>query len=196
MNRTAPLVVLALVALAACESRPEHLEPEDDLSTESWMLVDQDSTAFAFPNDLAGRPAYVTAVYTHCPDVCLATMQKTMQIRDALGPDADAVQFVVLTFDPARDTPSVLQRYADSWGVGPGWRLATGDSLEVDRLMDRLGIRYGVSAQDTLASGATYYTLSHSDEALLLDAEGRVVETYGGSAAIPEMVAADIRALR
>lgn len=192
----AALALLVGAFLAACGGRPDHLAAEDDLSAEAWTLVDQDSTAFTFPGDLAGRPAYVTAVYTNCPDVCLTTMQQTKRVRDALGADTTAVRFVTLTFDPARDTPSVLRRYARTWDVGPTWRLATGDSTEVADLMDRLGVRVDVSQQDTLASGRTYYALSHTDKSLLLDADGRVVETYGGSVAPPEMVAADIRALR
>lgn len=195
MTRNLGAAALAALALAACQSRPDHLAVEDDLSAESWALVDQDSAAFAFPADLAGRPAYVTAVYTHCPDVCLMTMQQTKRVRDALGADSSAVQFVVLTFDPARDTPAVLRRYARTWGAGPSWRLATGDSTEVAGLMDRLGVRVEVSQRDTLASGRAYYALSHTDKALLLDAEGRVVETYGGSAAPPALVAADVRDL-
>jgi cytochrome oxidase Cu insertion factor (SCO1/SenC/PrrC family) len=61
--------------------------------------------------------------------------------------------------------------------------------------MDRIGVRREHSRRDTLASGETMYSISHSDKALLLDSEGRVVETYGGSAVSPEMVAEDARAL-
>lgn len=189
------LAALALLTLAACGGRPDHLIPEDDLTDAAVTLVDQDSTAFAFPADLAGRPAYVTAVYTHCPDVCLTTMQQTKRIREALGTDSSAVQFVTLTFDPARDRPAVLRRYADVWRLGPDWTLATGDPADVDRLMDRLGVRVRVSRSDTLDSGDVVTLLDHSDKSLLLDAEGRVVETYGGTAAPPDMVAGDARAL-
>ncbi|MDT0632715.1 SCO family protein [Rubrivirga litoralis] len=192
--RLPALVTLALL-LAACGGRPDHLAPEDDLSDASWSLVDQDADAFAFPDDLAGRPAYVTAVYTHCPDVCLATMQQTKRVREALGADAAAVRFVTLTFDPERDRPAVLRQYADVWDLSDDWTLATGDPDEVDRLMERLGVRVRVSRSDTLESGAVATLLDHSDLSLLLDADGRVVETYGGSAAPPEMVAEDARAL-
>lgn len=189
------LAVAASAALAACSSRPDHLAPEDDLSDLSVSLVDQDSAAFAFPAALDGRIAYVTAVYTNCPDVCPMTMAQTLKVREALGPDSARVQFVALTFDPARDTPSALRRYRDTWGLGEDWCLATGDSATVARLMDRLGIRYRESRRDTFADGRVYYALSHTDKALLIDADGRVVETYGGSAAPPEMVAQDVRDL-
>ncbi|WP_420455273.1 SCO family protein [Rubrivirga sp.] len=192
MTRLIPLLALTLTA---CGGRPDHLAPEDDLTDLDVALVNQDSTAFAFPAALDGRVAYVTAVYTNCPDVCPMTMAQTQKVRQALGPDADRVQFVALTFDPARDTPAALRRYAETWEIGPGWRLATGDSATVGRLMDRLGIRVEESRRDTFADGRVYYALSHTDKALLIDQDGRVVETYGGSAAPPEMVAEDVRAL-
>ncbi len=122
-------------------------------------------------------------------------MHQTKRVREALGADTAAVRFVTLTFDPARDTPSALRRYAGVWNVGPGWTLATGDSLQTASLMERIGIRYEVSGRDALASGAPFYTIDHSDTSFLLDADGRVVETYGGTAAPPDMVASDVRAL-
>ena len=193
MNR---ILLAGLLALAAgCASRPDHLAPEDDLTDASYALVDQDSTALAFPDALQGAPAVVTAVYTHCPDVCLMTMQNVHRVREALGADTARVHFLTVSFDPARDTPRVLRNYAASWNTGGDWRLATGDSLTVAGLMDRLDIRTEVSARDTFADGRVYYALSHTDKMLLLDAQGRVVETYGGSAAPPQMVADDARAL-
>ena len=194
MTARTALVALALV-LGACASRPEHLEPEDDLSDLSVQLVDQDSAAFVFPDALDGRPAYVTAIFTHCPDVCPMTMAQTRRVRQAMGADTARVQFVALSFDPSRDTPTVLSDYARVWRLGPDWRLATGDSAAVAGLMDRLGIRVEESRRDTFASGQVYYALSHTDKALLIDADGRVVETYGGSAAPPELVAQDVRDL-
>lgn len=188
-------VFLALLLLSGCAGRPEHLAPEDDLTDASWTLLDQDSTAFALPTALLGAPTVLTAVYTHCPDVCIATMANLTRIRAALGADTSRVHFVAVSFDPARDTPAVLRRYAATWRVGGDWRLATGDSATVAGLMERIGVRTEVGPRDTLASGTPTYEVSHSDKLLLLDAEGRVVETYGASGAPPQMVADDVRAL-
>ena len=190
------LALLALaLGLAACGSRPDHLAPEDDLADASWALLDQDSAAVAFPQAFAGRPTVVSAVYTHCPDVCLMTMANMRRVHRALGADASRVRFATLTFDPARDTPSALREYAASWETGPGWSLLTGDSATVASLMDRIGVRTRVARRDTLADGTPTYEIDHSDAALLLDADGAIVETYGGSGALPEMVADDARAL-
>ena len=196
MNRIARTgFCLALLLAAGCASRPDHLAPEDDLTDASWSLVDQDSTALVLPAALAGEPTVLTAVYTHCPDVCLMTMANVKRIRTALGADTARVHFVTVSFDPARDTPSVLRDYAATWGVRGDWRLATGDSATVAGLMERLGVRTQVSARDTFADGRVSYALSHTDKMLLVDADGSVVETYGGSAAPPQMVADDARAL-
>ena len=190
------LPALALAALVAgCASRPEHLAPEDDLSGDAWALVDQDSVALAFPDALAGRPAVVTAVYTHCPDVCLMTMANVARVRAALGSDTARVAFLTVSFDPARDTPRVLRAYADTWNARGDWRLATGDTAVVSDLMRRLSIRTAVAARDTLADGTETVMISHSDKMILIDARGRIVETYGGGSAPPQMVADDARAL-
>ena len=193
MTRT--LALAAALLAAGCASRPEHLAPEDDLTDASWPLISQDSTALAFPDDLEGAPTVLTAVYTHCPDVCLMTMANVRRIRTAMGADTARVHFLTVSFDPARDTPSVLRDYAETWGARGDWRLAAGDTTTVAALMARLGIRSEVSARDTFADGRVSYALAHTDKMLLVDAEGRVVETYGGSAAPPQMVADDAHAL-
>ena len=190
-----PRLLLAAVLLAGCAGRPDYLAPEDDLTDASWALVDQDSTALTLPADLLGAPTLVSAVYTHCPDVCITTMANVTRVRDALGADTSRVQFLTVTFDPARDTPAVLRRYADTWNVGDDWRLATGDSATVAGLMARLGIRTQTGPRRTLTDGTPTYEVAHTDKLLLIDAEGRIVETYGGTAAVPQMVADDARAL-
>lgn len=190
-----PRLVLAALLLAGCAGRPDYLAPEDDLTDASWSLVDQDSTALTLPADLIGAPTLVSAVYTHCPDVCITTMANVTRIRAALGADTSRVRVLTVTFDPARDTPAVLRRYADTWKVGGGWRLATGDSATVAGLMARLGVRTQTGPRGALADGMPTYEIAHSDKLLLIDAQGRVVETYGGTGAVPQMVADDARAL-
>ena len=191
----AAIVAGCLTATSGCASRPAHLLPEDDLTDEAFELTDHTGAPFAFPADVAGRPALVTAVYTHCPDVCLMTMATLRRIRDGLGADTARVAFVTFTFDPARDTPDVLAAHAAVWRTGSGWRLATADTTTTGRLMRRLGIRTQISARDTLGDGTPTYSIAHTDKLLLVDADGRVVETYGGSSAPPDMVVADTRAL-
>lgn len=179
--------------LVACEQRPDYLAVEDDLTDASWTLLDQDSTAVTFPDAFEGKPVLLSAVYTHCPDVCIMTMRNMRAVHDALGADTAAVTFATVSFDPARDTPARLSAYADTWRLGTSWRLLTGDSTTVASLMDRIEVRYEISRRDTLDSGQVIYSMSHTDKALLIDADGRILETYGGSASPADQIAGDIR---
>jgi protein SCO1/2 len=189
------LLAVTCLGLAACQGRPDHLAPEDDLTDSAFELVDQDGEAYSFPSDAQGRPTVVAAVYTSCPDVCLMTMANLRRVKTLLGPDSSRVGFATVTFDPERDTPERLSTFADTWRLGGDWRMLTGEQAEVDRLMERLRIRTQFETPDTLSDGTLHYLVSHSDKALLLDATGQVVETYGGSSLLPEMVADDARAL-
>ena len=202
---TTPLLAVFLLLAAGCRSTPEHLAVEDDLADVAFTLVDQDSQAVTFPDDFEGAPTLVGYIYTHCPDVCPMTTANMKRVRDSLGTGSD-VRFVSITFDPARDTPAVLRGYAEAWGLdATDWRFLTGDSATVAALMGRMGIRYqtdppptsreAMSRPDT-ASAPAAYLISHTDEVALLDAEGRLVETYGGSVTPPEILVEDVQALR
>ncbi|MFN3596425.1 MAG: SCO family protein [Rubricoccaceae bacterium] len=184
--------LLLFLVLAACRSEPSGLSVVDDLADTTWSLVDQDSAAVAFPQDLAGRPVLLSAVYTRCPDICPVTMANMTRVRRALEADSARVTFVTVSFDPTRDTPSVLRAYARMWRLGPEWSLLTGSPDEVAHLMDRLGIRV---EEVPHPGGEGPPLIDHSDRAFLLDARGRIVETYSGTATPPDMIAGDIRSL-
>lgn len=188
--RLAPLLLLLM--FAACRSEPGGLAVIDDLAGESWTLADRDGAPVAFPQDLAGAPVLLSVVYTRCPDVCLVAMANMTRVRRALGADSSRVTFATVSFDPEQDTPDVLRAYAETWRLGPDWRLLTGSPDEIGRLMGRLGVR--VEAMPGHAADGPPL-LDHTDRAFLLDARGRIVETYSATATPPEMIAADLRSL-
>ena len=49
--------------------------------------------------------------YTHCPDVCPTALSTVALIMDELGADANAVQPLFISVDPARDTPEIMAEY-------------------------------------------------------------------------------------
>jgi len=79
-----------------------------------FELIDQDGRTVT-EQVLLGRPSLVFFGYTHCPDVCPATMYDISQIMRALGPDADRARAVFITVDPERDTQPVLKDYMSSF---------------------------------------------------------------------------------
>ena len=55
---------------------------------------------------LAGKPSAIYFGYTYCPDVCPTTLLDLSRWIQKLGPDADKLNYVFVTIDPERDTPS------------------------------------------------------------------------------------------
>ena len=94
----------------------------------AFRLEDQ-SGAPVTEQDIKGRPNLVFFGYTHCPDVCPATLFEISEVMKALGRDADRAGALFITVDPERDTPAVLKDYLLNFD--PHLRGLTGDPAAV-----------------------------------------------------------------
>lgn len=81
--------------------------------------------------------------YTSCPDVCPTTMADLSAARTELGPAAERVSVAMLTIDPNRDTPEILDEYL-AFFVGDGASLRTTDDKQLQAIATRFGATYGV----------------------------------------------------
>jgi protein SCO1/2 len=59
----------------------------------------------------AGKLGLIYFGFTYCPDVCPTELGLMASALDVLGPDAARVLPVLITIDPARDTPAALADY-------------------------------------------------------------------------------------
>ena len=75
-----------------------------------FALIDEDSRAFS-DRDLRGKPTAVFFGFTYCPEICPTTLASLTRWMKALGPDADRLNVVFVTVDPARDTPAALKAF-------------------------------------------------------------------------------------
>ena len=190
------LSLLAALGLAAGLIGCQQPNVIDDLSDASYPLLDTDSTAVAFPEDVEGDVIVLGYIYTHCPDVCPMTTANMKQVREQLGAPDD-VQFVTVTFDPLRDTPSVMQRYSETWDAADtDWLFLTGDTTTVNAMMRRVGVRHQITDTTTTSDGEQIFFISHSDLVTLIDEEGRIRQHYSGSRTPPEILVEDINKLR
>lgn len=95
-------------------------------------LIDQDGRSFGL-GDLRGSPVLVGFVFTRCGNAsaCPLTMRRLVDVQEAWGPADGPLGILVLTLDPAWDTPERLGAYARTHGLrtdGPVPAiLATGD---------------------------------------------------------------------
>jgi len=79
-------------------------------------LTTQDGQRLSL-KELRGKVVAVTFIYASCVDTCPLLTAKMAGLQAALGVDfGPKVFFLSITVDPERDTPAVLQRYAQSHG--------------------------------------------------------------------------------
>lgn len=93
---------------------------------------------------LQGKVQVLAMVYTTCESACPIIVSLIQLIEAALPPELRPhVGFVLVTFDPARDTPDVLSAYGARMGLDPtSWVLLSGQPDDVLELATLLGIKY------------------------------------------------------
>ena len=112
-----------------------------------------------------GSPVLVFFGYTHCPDVCPATVGIVGRVLADVGGGSRAV---FVTVDPERDTPTWLEEY-DRY-LPPGFTTLTGAPDRIRATADAWGVRYAKVASDRPDT----YSMSHTADVYLIDAAGRL----------------------
>ena len=149
-----------------------------------FELIDQDGRTVT-EQVLLGRPSLVFFGYTHCPDVCPATMYDISQIMRALGPDADRARAVFITVDPERDTQPVLKDYMSSFD--PHITGLTGDLDAITAVAKEYRVYFR-----KVATEGDDYGMDHTAITYLMDKEGRFVAPFSLKRTTEE-AAADLR---
>lgn len=106
--------------------------------------------------------------YTHCPDICPATLSVLEAALHKIGSSADRVEVLFVSVDPKRDTPKALSRYTSSFG--PGITGLTGTPAELDALTKRYRVTYRYGKPDKDGN----YLVYHSAAIFAFDPQGHV----------------------
>jgi protein SCO1 len=169
-------MLLALVACssprepstAAAAEAPRH-DPARSFSIHDlpslWATQRGDQVHLA---DIPGRVQVMAMVYTSCHSTCPAIVREMKQLESALGDAArDDVHFVLVSLDPARDTPGRLAEWAAGTQLDSArWTLLAGDDDTLRELAAVLGVRYQLLQNGEVA---------HNNVITLLDSAGTVV---------------------
>ena len=169
----AALTLVALLGISALVARP-GAGPGPTSTALPTYLVDQVRPAPAIdltnsdgrPFTLAsmrGRAALVFFGYTHCPDVCPATIGFVGQVMDRIGSGVGAV---FVSIDPERDTVPWLADYVRY--LPKGFVTLTGSSADVRATADAWGVRYAKVDGDDPES----YSMTHTASVYLVDQQG------------------------
>lgn len=179
--KTAALVLaatlLAPVAAPAAEGHATLPAAEVALSADSiyqldGVFTDQDGRQLRLA-DLRGKPVLVSMFYASCPHACPMLISDIKRVEAALPPEVrEQLQVVLVTFDPARDTPASLKALREAHQVDARrWRMLRTDPARVQELAAVLGIKY------RFAPGGA---INHSTVIALLDENGAIVERLEG----------------
>lgn len=167
----------------------------DDYSDVSYELINQNGETVRFPDNFQGDPLVVGFIYTNCPDICSFITANVKKIHDEMD-DPGKTQFVLITFDPARDTPEVLRDYAQAFDMNTSpFHFLTGDEQVVNDLMTRFGVRTQESYSKDLENGERLYFINHSDKILLINEQSELIFDYGGSMTPPSIIIEDLEKL-
>src|SRR5262245_57946604 len=106
------------------------------------QLTTHDGATVRFYDDLLkGKSVAVNVIYTNCADECPLEMARMVQLQRTLGDRMGRdIFFYSISIDPARDTPRELKKYAEKFGVGPGWLLLTGKVEDIKLITRKLGL--------------------------------------------------------
>ena len=145
----------------------------------SIELTDQDDRPFSLTS-FRGEPTLVFFGYTHCPDVCPATVGTMGLAMAAYGPGVHAT---FVTVDPQRDTPTWLKEYVRF--LPAGFMAVTGTDGQIRATADAWGVRYA------RVEGATpdTYSMSHTADVFLVDSNGSLRARFPFGTAAPAMTA-------
>jgi protein SCO1/2 len=127
-------------------------------------LTDQDGKPFAL-TALLGRPVLVFFGYTHCPDVCPATVGKVSEALTAVG---EGPRAVFASIDPERDDVAAMKSYLKY--LPKAFTGLSGTPQEVHENAVRWGVSY-TRLEQGLAGG---YAMGHTADIFLVDAQGRL----------------------
>lgn len=163
-------LILTLLTLIACEP-PKLPSPfhAADVSAKygavDFKLTDHNGK----PRTLSAFRGKVVALffgYTHCPDVCPTTLADEALVMQQLGKEADKVQVLFVTIDPARDTQALLAQYVPSFN--PHFLGLRGDAAATAAVAKTFNIVY---QKQPTQSG---YNMDHSAGTFLIDPQGKV----------------------
>jgi protein SCO1 len=190
------LVVVGLVALvlrdnaggtgasATATQDPASFAYADVRPAPALELTDQDGKPFSLAS-LRGQPVMVFFGYTHCPDVCPATIGNVNQVLLTTG---EGPRAVFVSIDPERDDPAAMKQYLQY--LPKAYVGLSGTPSDVRRNADAWGVKY--ARIDT--ASANGYAMAHTADIFLVDAQGMLRAHFPfGTKAAP--IAASVQAL-
>lgn len=137
-----------------------------------FQLENLDGSPFHF-SQTDGKLRFVSFIYTNCPKECPATthqkslMQERLKEEGLFGTD---VLFLSIAFDPERDTPEVLRKYANTFQADlSGWQFVRGQETDLQQAAKEFMVGF-YKKKDGM--------YIHTMKTFLVDREGKLRAIY------------------
>ena len=145
-----------------------------------FSLTDHRGQSFA-RGDLKDRWTLIFFGFTHCPDICPTTMAELAELKSQLADtEASDARVVMVSVDPARDTPDRLAQYVPYFH--PDFIGVTGEFADILSVAQRLNAPFRkVSEPD----GG--YQMEHSANVMLMNPRGDYHGFFRAPLDIPKM---------
>ena len=191
------LTALSVILLLSISCK-EKLPLDKDLTKKSYNLINQEGAEVKFPEKIRGSITVLGFIYTHCPDICPMTTHNMYLTEKEIKEDwYYDVRFVALSFDPDRDSPEVLKKFAEVRDLDfKNWTLLTGEKNTVNELLKRFDVKAIKTDETTDAEGNYEYAMMHTDRISLIDENGRLRKNYKGSTINIEELVNNIKTLK
>ncbi len=202
MKRSVVLPVLIVAAIAGAATAwfvlrataaPPALEQATRLDAArplpDFELADQAGRPFG-RDRLRGHWTLMFFGFTNCPDVCPTTLATLADVRRQLAdlPASDRPAVVLVSVDPARDTPEALGRYVAHFD--PEFLGVTGPAAALEILARDLGAAFSIGPP----SADGNYSVDHTAAIFLIDPAAAFAAVFG-SPHIADVIAHDYRSI-
>jgi protein SCO1/2 len=163
----------ALAAFTLFPAARERLLPSINVRSAGQALVGGPFTLIdhtgkrVTDQDFRGKFLLVFFGFTNCPDVCPTALQVMAAALDKLGPNAARITPVLISVDPAHDTPAVLATYVASFH--PRLVGLTGSQAEIDAVAKAYRV-YVKKVPDPKSTAG--YTMDHSSIIYVMGPDG------------------------
>ena len=186
--------ILTVGLVSGCN---KHFPFDQDITRTQNTFLNQESVQVKFPEIIKDKITLMAMVYTHCPDICPMTTYNMYLVQQRLPKNLqNKVEFVIISFDPNRDTPEVLKRFAEIRDISfDHWALLSGNAQNTKEVMLKFDIKAIPTDSTYDKNGELSYNVIHTDRISLIDQDGKLRSNYKGSTANISEIIEDIKYL-
>ncbi len=116
---------------------------------------------------LKGQPVVTTMTFTSCPGACPLMVSDMKSFDEQLTPaEKKKMRYVLFSFDPTRDTPEALRKFAAKMKLDDRWLLLTSNADQAREMAAALGFSYKDLGDGDFTHSSSLFMLSPQGEIL------------------------------